>query len=90
MKLINKLITELSNSADVIVKEDNLKNMIFIYQEQMCDFTLFLRDLYKDLDKVSRADEKILGLCKIIDNPNIKEHIKIMALQSLEFFDKHS
>ena len=27
---------------------------------------------------------------EIIDNPNIKEHIKIMALQSLEFFDKHS
>lgn len=78
MKLINKLITELSNSADVIVKEDNDKNMIFIYQEQMCDFTLFLRDLYKDLDKVSRPDEKILGLCKIIDNPNIDKILQII------------
>ncbi len=27
---------------------------------------------------------------EIMDNPNIKEHIKIMALEALEFFEKHS
>ena len=56
------------------------------------DFIYFALADSNEVNPQKGESKELYWLSKeeIIDNPNIKEHIKIMALQSLEFFDKHS
>ena len=56
------------------------------------DFIYFALADSNEVNPLKGESKDLYWLSKeeIIDNNKIKEHIKIMALQSLEFFDKHS
>ena len=62
------------------------------HEVENIDFIYFAKALTNEVNPQKGESKDLYWLSKeeIIDNPNIKEHIKIMALQSLEFFDKHS
>ncbi|MGM9970820.1 MAG: spore germination protein [Anaeroplasmataceae bacterium] len=68
MKNIKKLIDSLSSSKDVVIKEDKSLNMIFIYQEQMCNMELFIKDYYILLNNYKELDDTLIGICQKSDD----------------------
>lgn len=67
MKKIDIFLKSLSDNKDIIIKEDKRLNMIFIYQEQMCNMSLFIKDYYEILSKNISLDDSIIGICQKID-----------------------
>lgn len=67
MKKENKeLINNLKNNKDIKIIENKYKDLIMIYQEELCDYKTFLKFFFPKIDKMA-LDEEFPGIAKEVD-----------------------
>lgn len=83
---INKLKGMFKNNRDVIFKQDKYKDIYLIFQEDLCDYKLFLRDFYQriDIKKFPSLTDTFPGLCKVIpEDENFYDRVSQLVFTGL-------